>query len=123
VPGSRLLSSGPLVVLFFSTFVIVKGYEVLAHVAGRLVAQYGITVTNITLSSSEPAKTADAIARIAAQGLRDAAARLGDVTPAQVYALCVQAWERQQAAAIAAGQTLNAQPCGGSSAVVTAPTR
>jgi regulator of protease activity HflC (stomatin/prohibitin superfamily) len=105
-----------------------------------LVAQYGIRIDSLFLRSVEPdAKTSDSIARLAAQqrdtqiaveaqntaraealrrqieaqGLVDAAKLVSGVTPAQVSALCLQAWERMQTAATNAHVPLYTNPCVG----------
>lgn len=107
----------------------------------ELVAPYGIQVNSLFLRSVEPdAKTADSIARLAAQqratqiaaeaqntataeakrrlidagGLKAAAEQVAGVTPAEVQAICAQAWERQQQAATDAKSPMYTTPCGGS---------
>ncbi len=112
----------------------------------RLAQPFGVSIDNVFVRSVEPdAKTADALARVAAQqreteiakesqqtateqnkarlidatGARSAAAQLpSGLTQAQVDALCLQVWERTAAKAIAAGQPLYTSPCGASSAVI-----
>ncbi len=105
----------------------------------RLTEPFGIAVDNVFLRSVEPDdKTADALARVAAQqrateiakeseqtaiaeaarrlaeakGLRDAAAEIPTgLTSEQVAVLCAQAWERMATKAIEAGQSLYTSPC------------
>lgn len=114
----------------------------------RLTAPFGVTVDNVFVRSVEPdQKTADALARVAAQqreteiatesvktaterakanledakGVKSAAAEIpAGITPEQVHALCIQAWERTAAKAITAGAPLYTSPCGASSAIVPA---
>lgn len=110
----------------------------------RLVSSYGITVDNVWLRQVEPDQTtADALARVAAQqratiiaqeanktaqadatrrlteaeGLKQAASQVANLSPTQVQALCLQAWERMETAAINQGQPMYTAPCGSGSSV------
>lgn len=102
---------------------------------------YGIQVDSLFLRSVEPdAKTADSIARLAAQqrateiaveatktageqakqrlieaqGLKAAAAQVAGLTPTEVLALCALGWERQQQNATDAKVSMYTTPCGSS---------
>lgn len=110
----------------------------------ELVAPYGIQVNSLFLRSVEPdAKTADSIAKLAAQqrateiaieanktaekealrriteakGLKDAAQQVAGLTPTEVQALCALGWERQQQAATDASTSMYTTPCGGSASL------
>lgn len=100
---------------------------------------YGVIVEDVNLRSVEPdEKTADTISQFArqqqatriaeegkktakieaqrrsieAKGLKRAARVFASVSPAQADVLCQQAWERMQAKALEAGNTLYTSPCG-----------
>lgn len=107
-----------------------------------LTSQYGIDIVVVNLRAVDPDDTtARSIADFAAQirrtqiadeanrtaakeaarrltearGLKQAAAQIPKISPAQAQALCVQAWERM----VSAGHDIYASPCTGVSAVTT----
>lgn len=111
----------------------------------RLTEPFGLAIDNVFLRSVEPdAKTADALARVAAQqrateiateaqktalaeakrreieagALKATASEVPTLTPEQVALLCAQTWERMAAKAIEAGTSLYTSPCGTTSPVV-----
>lgn len=121
--------------------------EALLVEVNRLVAPFGVVADNVFVRAVEPdGKTADALARVAAQqreteiavesqgtareqakarfleaeGLKAAAGQVPAMSEQQVTALCLQAWERMAAKAIAAGVPLYTAPCGGSGVVIPA---
>lgn len=111
----------------------------------RLTAPYGIAIDNVFVRAVEPdAKTADALARVAAQqrateiateaqktaqaeakrreieagSLAATAQQVPNLTPQQVALLCAQTWERMATKAIEAGVPLYTSPCGTSATPV-----
>lgn len=115
---------------------------------GQLLTPYGIALDDVYIRAAEPDdKTADSLARLAAQeretqiakerqdtaaaeaqarliearGLETAAAAIPrDLTPQQVQALCLQAWERMVKAGISAGVPVYTT-CDGSGVTPVAP--
>lgn len=108
----------------------------------RQVQPYGITVDQVWIRHTEPdSATASSIAQLAQQqqatriatervntarqeaaaraqealGLKAAAADVGNLSPIQLQAVCLQAWERVATAAANRGVPVYSQPCSASS--------